>query len=75
MFSAGFDKLLCKFENYKEISKLTLPNKVQTMHATETHIYILTWSSELLIVDVRDMTIKTNKKLNYEGTAMALCND
>lgn len=45
------------------------------MAATESHVYILTWSSELLIVDARDLSIKTNKKLAYEATAMALCND
>jgi len=60
VFSSGFDKLLCRFEDEKEVQQVTLPNKALCMSADENHVYVLTFSSDLLIIDGRNLSIKLN---------------
>jgi hypothetical protein len=42
VFSSGFDKLLCRFEDEKEVQKVTLPNKALCLTADESQVYVLT---------------------------------
>lgn len=73
MYSAGFDKFLCRFEEEKEVVKVTLPNKALCLTANDTHVFVLTVSSDVLIIDARDLTVKSNKKLNFDATALEVC--
>jgi hypothetical protein len=73
-FSSGLDKQLTKFENDTEVAKITLPNAALCLTANENHIFVLTFSSDVLIIDARDLSIKSNKKLvGFEATSMDIC--
>jgi len=73
VFSSGFDKLLCRFEDEKETQKTVLPNKLICLEADEDSVYGLTVNSDVLVVDARTLEIKQNKKVNFSATALTVC--
>jgi hypothetical protein len=60
-------------ESYEEVAKITLPNKAMVLAADDNYLYILTHSSELSILDTRDLSTKISKKLSFDATSLTVC--
>lgn len=75
VFSTGFDKSLLKYsaEENKEVAKMMLPNKALTMTASDEHVYVLCMNNEIVVINAKDLSIKCQKKVTFDATAMANC--
>lgn len=76
VFASGFDKVVSKFEiggNHEEVAKITLPNKAMVLAADDDQLYVLNHSSEVSILDARDLSTKLSKKLSFDATSLTIC--
>jgi len=75
VFTSGSDKKLIRYEDGKEVAKVTLNNKALVMAANETHVYVLCMHSDFVVLDAKDLSVKSQKKFTFDATAMDICNN
>jgi len=58
-YGTDLDKLLVRFENDKEACKITLSKVAMCVCADDAHVFVVTMQSELLVLDAKDLSVKT----------------
>lgn len=73
VFTNDNDKNVIRFEKGAEVQKAQLPTKGLVMQANETQLFVLSHQSEVFVCDAKDLSIKKQKKMGFNATAMAVC--
>lgn len=58
VYSSGSDMKLIRYEEGKEVAKVTLDNKALVISANETHVFVLCMHSDFVVLDAKDLSVK-----------------
>lgn len=72
MYSSGPDKILTRYENEKQFAKMSLEAGAKSISLNDELICVLTFKDDVVLLDAKDLSLKSTQKLKFEGTAIIL---